>query len=535
MRSFRIGSLRIHVFGGWREIGGNQLLLEAGREAILLDFGRPFARWNAHFTEFLAPRSTLGLRDLLALGLLPRLRGLYRDGSEDTLFPTALERRLLDEAPDAGHVQGLLLSHAHLDHAGAIAYLRTDLPIYTTSETSAILKAMQDTSHAGLDGELTYCNPRKVKEGEGILETGGRIPYHRRPYRPLGGKIAGFHELSPAKTKQLEGHPWEPVDPPFTVGGFRVRAFPVDHSVPGAVAFAVETPEGLVVYTGDLRFHGRDGQRTGAFLQAMEREDVFLLIAEGTRLGQRGRTRTEAQVKEALHDELRRHPHVPIVVDFAPRNLERLESCLEVARDLGRELVVTPKDAYLLWGLSEVNPRYRKILKAIRVIQEPKARMAGWEEILWSHLRPQDVTMEQVARDPGSFLLAFGFYELPRLLDLRLHSGLDPEGLYIFSNSYWADEEQILDLRVLLNWLKALRFRLLPEDLAQLPRDPAAVDNPYHTSGHAPEEDLARLVRRLRPRYLLPVHTEHPERWRALLKGEKTLVLLEPSLRTVGG
>jgi len=309
----------------------------------------------------------------------------------------------------------------------------------------------------------------------------------------------------------------------------------VDHSVPGAVAFAVENPEGLVVYTGDLRFHGRDSWRTEAFLQAMERDEVFLLIAEGTRLGQRGKARTEAQVKEALHHAIRQHPDAPIVIDFAPRNLERLESCLEAARDLGRELVVTPKDAYLLWGLSDVDPQYWEILKAIHVIREPKARMTGWEENLWSHLRPQDVTMEQVARDPGSFLLAFGFYELPRLLDLRLHRGPDPEGLYIFSNSYWADEEQILDLQVLLNWLKALNFRLLPENLAQLPRDPGAVDNPYHTSGHAPEEDLVQLVRRLRPRHLLPVHTEHPEKWRELLRGEKTCVLLEPSSRTVGG
>jgi ribonuclease J len=51
------------------------------------------------------------------------------------------------------------------------------------------------------------------------------------------------------------------------------------------------------------------------------------------------------------------------------------------------------------------------------------------------------------------------------------------------------------------------------------------VDNPYHTSGHAPEEDLARLVRRLRPRHLLPVHTERPERWTELLRGEKIRIL----------
>jgi ribonuclease J len=284
VRSFAVGGLRVRIFGGWGEIGGNQLLLEAGGEAILLDFGRPFGRWNQYFTEFLAPRSALGLRDLLALGLLPRLRGLYRDGPDDTLFPTALERRLLDGAPDAGHIRGLLLSHAHLDHSGAIAYLRADLPIYATPETAVILKAMQDTASAGLDGEGVYLSRRRTND-EGVLKADPRASYLRRPYCCLRGLPQGFHQLSPAKTKGLEGHPWEAVDLPFRVGGFRARAFPVDHSVPGAAAFAVETEEGLVVYTGDLRFHGREGGRTEAFLQALEGEPVFLLIVEGPAWG----------------------------------------------------------------------------------------------------------------------------------------------------------------------------------------------------------------------------------------------------------
>jgi ribonuclease J len=80
-----------------------------------------------------------------------------------------------------------------------------------------------------------------------------------------------------------------------------------------------------------------------------------------------------------------------------------------------------------------------------------------------------------------------------------------------------------------MRWLSELNFRLLPESLPESlrdhPADPMEVDNPYHTSGHAPEEDLARLVRRLRPRHLLPVHTEHPERWTELLRGEKIRIL----------
>jgi ribonuclease J len=52
------------------------------------------------------------------------------------------------------------------------------------------------------------------------------------------------------------------------------------------------------------------------------------------------------------------------------------------------------------------------------------------------------------------------------------------------------------------------------------------VRNPFHTSGHAPKPDLLEVVRRLRPRHLLPVHTERPHLWKHRLQGEGVKVLL---------
>jgi ribonuclease J len=536
VRPFVLGGLAVHVFGGWEEIGGNQILLEDREGALLLDFGRPFGRWGTYFTEFLSLRSGLGLRDLLYLGLLPPVPGLYRDDGEDTLFPSDLERDLLrDHLPSGEEVLALLLSHAHLDHTGAVAYLRRDLPVVATAATAAIAKAMQDIAQVGLDGEAVYLSPRSLNT-DGILE-GDRKRYLRRPYRVLG-RLPGFPDLSPAKRKGFEGVPWADHHPPhlpLELGSFRVEAFPVDHSIPGAAAFAVETSEGLLVYTGDLRRHGRWWERTEAFLRALEGREVFLLIAEGTRLEEGGPVRTEDEVKEALHRELsgERWRGAPVAVDFAPRNLERLLACLEVAEEVERRLVVTVKDAYLLYGLAHAEPDpWKGVLERVLVLREAKGNTPGWEEHLWTQkdMPLQEAGMEAIARDPGAYLLAFGFYEVNRLLDLRLLEaalgGKARRGAYIFSNSYWADQEQVLDLRVLLAWLRRLDFHLLPESLADLPQDPAGVRNPFHTSGHAPEPDLLEVVRRLRPRHLLPVHTERPERWRELLLGEGTKVLL---------
>lgn len=486
---FRLDNLTVAVWGGWNEIGGNQVFLESPEGSVLLDFGRSFSRWNRHFTEFLTPRSGLGLRDLLALGLLPPYRGLYRDGTTDTLFPTELERSFLQQAPDGEKVLALLLSHAHLDHTGAVAYLRENLPVVSTASTAAILKAMQDTAQVGLEGEAAYLNPRSPTE-QGLLEASRSNPYQRRPYRLLNGDLQQISELSPAKSKPLQGHLWQPAPMPLRFGPFEVSAFPVDHSVPGAVAFALETPAGRVVYTGDLRWHGRQGKQTEAFVQALEGQETALLIVEGTRLGRSGHTYTETQVKEALLEAIRQHPTGPVAVDFAPRNLERLLACLEAGREVNRKLVITPKDAYLLYNLAQADPSWQPPLEQCWVLQEPRSRTSLWEEHLWTLAKVNAVEMKDIARQPQDFLLAFGFFELNRLLDLRLLAGSNEQGLYIFSNSYWADDEQILDLRVLLNWLKALNFRLLPEGLQELPKDPSTVNNPYHTSGHAPQDAL---------------------------------------------
>ena len=53
-----------------------------------------------------------------------------------------------------------------------------------------------------------------------------------------------------------------------SAGGMPVRSFRVDHSIYGASAFAVETQDGWIVYTGDLRAHGKNGQLTWDFAEA---------------------------------------------------------------------------------------------------------------------------------------------------------------------------------------------------------------------------------------------------------------------------
>ena len=95
-----------------------------------------FSRANDYLSEFLQPRKTNGIIDFVELGFLPYIKGIYR---EDYLNHVGLEHQ---EEPA---VDGVLISHSHVDHVSYIHHLREDIPIYLNEESFLILKALEDT------------------------------------------------------------------------------------------------------------------------------------------------------------------------------------------------------------------------------------------------------------------------------------------------------------------------------------------------------------------------------------------------------
>lgn len=127
-------------------IGGNKILLEDGNTAFLLDFGTNFKAEGTYFDEFLNPRPTFGFSDLLALGILPPLKGLYRPDLE---YPGIWDKYSGHQLFREVEVQGVLLSHAHYDHCGHFSYLREDVPVFTSLTSALTCKALQDTGGGG--------------------------------------------------------------------------------------------------------------------------------------------------------------------------------------------------------------------------------------------------------------------------------------------------------------------------------------------------------------------------------------------------
>ncbi|HAA89456.1 MAG: Beta-lactamase domain-containing protein [Thermoanaerobacterales bacterium 50_218] len=492
-------------YDGNQCIGGNKILLEDGDVALFLDFGTSFKTEGMFFDGFLGPRQVLGLNDLFALGLLPPLRGLYRTDLECpglwTNFSESPYYRELE-------VQAVLLSHAHLDHCGYLSYVSPEIPIYTSLTTALICKALQDTGSGNRLQEICYVAPRELKEG--LLRT---IHYRRAPYQQRSyfvfGSCNGAH-INQAfafwkrcyGSRDLDYKPLQICDQEEDISGVKVRFWPVDHSIPGAVAFGVKTSAGWVVYTGDFRAHGRRAHLTRSFIKELAALNPRVLICEGTHPGTE-RPITEGEVF-ANSLEVVENADGLVVADFGPRNVERLLSFLEIAQKTGRQLVLTAKDVYLLDALrsaGEMGVPDPFSEEQIALYVKPKGVTAPWETALLERFsavcRERMVDAAKVRADQGSFIMCFSYYDFPALLDVSPDGGT-----YIYSSSEAFDEEMLLDHERIRNWINYFGFELY----GTLGRDREKCG--FHASGHIHGPGIEELVETVRPEILIPVHTE---------------------------
>ena len=139
--------MNITLLGGVNEIGGNKILLDHKGTRIFLDFGMSFATAAQYFSEFLQPRKCGALTDFFEFGLLPDMKGIYR---EDYL-------KHMGRSNEEKGSDGVFLTHAHADHAQYIHFLRHDIPIYSDKATKIILKCPEETGDGSFSDLITVC------------------------------------------------------------------------------------------------------------------------------------------------------------------------------------------------------------------------------------------------------------------------------------------------------------------------------------------------------------------------------------------
>ncbi len=512
----------ITLYGGAGMIGGNKILLEDGDSRLFFDFGTTFKTRDLYFEEYLNPRSGAGVLDLLEMDLLPPLEGLYRP---DLVPGGEVWERCRDRPGyrELERVDGVLVSHAHVDHTGYISFLREETPIYASALTAFIARAMQDSGQSDFEREVCYINPRVL---EGAYLKTERESYRQRPFRFMGASALGpeaqeFWTRSPRKRKGLTTAPFDIA--PDRAGKLPVRFFPVDHSVYGAGAWAAETSAGWVVYSGDVRWHGAAAEDTRRFIDAVASLRPRLLLCEGTRIPKDAeasepelRNYTERDVFDRALKHVRAEQGL-VIADFGPRSIERLEAFLEIADQTKRKLVVLAKDAYLLEAMRLVSRSVPGLSNSqhMLVYEDLRYRIEAWEEGLRDRFENRLISAQQVHNSPGDYILCFSFWDAKNLIDINVQGGL-----YIYSSSEAYTEEQEMDFERLRNWLGHFGIGSvgLPNKRGQSIADLPEEEQGLHASGHASADDIMTFVKEIGSRTVVPVHTENPGYFREHLR-----------------
>jgi len=248
--------LKAIPLGGLGEIGKNMMVLEYEDDIILIDAGLMFPE-----------------EDMLGIDLV------IPD------FSYVVERR--------ENVRGIVITHGHEDHIGALPYLLPQLdnvPVYATKLTQGLISVK--------------LKERRTRDGVNlkVLPTGQEI----------------------------------------TLGKFRVELFPVCHSIPDAAGLIIHTPEGIIVHSGDFKIDYTPVSGKGTDLSRLAQlgaEGVLLLLSDSTYAELPGYTPSEQVVGESL-DHIMADATGRVIVTTFSSLISRVQQVIDAAAKHQRRVFV---------------------------------------------------------------------------------------------------------------------------------------------------------------------------------------------------
>ena len=277
--------LKIIPIGGLHEIGKNMTVLEYGNDIMIIDCGLSFPNDEMYGIDIVIPDFSYLIKN-------------------------------------AHKVRGMIITHGHEDHIGAVPYLlqRIKVPIYGTRLPLGLIQNKLDEH--GLKGDL-----RTIKAGDRIK-----------------------------------------------IGPFAVETIRVTHSIADAICLSITTPAGVIFHTGDFKidYTPVDGEPIDfGRLAEIGRKGVLLMMCESTNAGRPGYTASEKNVGEALQNIFRGSKARIIVATFSS-NVHRIQKIIDNAAMFHRKVAVSGRSMVNVISLA-IELGYLKIPKGVLIdINEAK-------------------------------------------------------------------------------------------------------------------------------------------------------------------
>ena len=328
-------------------------------------------------------------------------------------------------------LRGIIVTHGHEDHIGSIPYLlqKFDLPIYGTRLTCGLIRNK--------------------------LEEFG-----------LAGKTK-FVEITPRQKIRL--------------GCFTIEPIHVNHSIPDAVAFAIDSPAGTIIQTGDFKIDYTPlacGPTDLATLSEYGQKGVLALLSDSTNAERPGFTATEQKVAAGVRSLFARAQNKRIIIATFASNIYRVQQIIDLAVEDGRKVAFS--------GRSMVNNT--AMAQELGYMHIPEGTLISIDEI--NQYPPEQVVLVTTGSQ-GEPLSALSRMASCSHRQVRVGPG---DFIIISAKPIPGNEKSVTKI---VNGLLLLGAEVIYEGMYDV-----------HVSGHACQEELKIIHALTKPRFFVPLHGE---------------------------
>lgn len=412
--------IRIHAIGGFSEVGRNMTCVETDGDAFIFDCGL-----------FLPP----------IVELEDSEKNIYNEHAmrEIDAIPNDL---VLDHLRLRQKVRAILVSHAHLDHVGAVPYIapRYDALIAGTPFTIEVLKTLMRDNNIRIKNELKAITPNSS----------------------------------------------------FNLDGYKIEFINITHSTLQVALIALHTPKGVILYANDFKFDNSPilGKKPNyERLKELQKEGVLALIIDSLYSGTERKTPSEKIARDLLEDVLMTttNKDACIIVTTFSSHIARLKSIVDFAKQLNRKVLFLGRSLFKYVSAAdkcdlvpfmkdiELVTYTNQVRKKLKQIEKEKSK---WLIVCTGHQGEPGSILDRLVRGELPFQFSpkdhviFSSSVIPSPVNManreRLEKRLKEKGVRIFTDVHTSGHCGREDLRDMIDMLKPRHIIPAHGDLSKL-------------------------------------------------------------------